>query len=122
MTLIDYFNQFWRFNEVKPLTPCEAQLYFFLLDVWNRGRRSDWFECKTSTIENGLEMNKMTITRCRKNLQDRGLILFKSGKTKGKYPVLHSTYEGLHYSEKVTVSKLKRLKKYLEEEVILWNQ
>ena len=43
-------------------------------------------------------------------------------KTKGKYPVLHSTYEGLHYSEKVTVSKLKRLKKYLEEEVILWNQ
>lgn len=43
-------------------------------------------------------------------------------KTKGKYPVLHSTYEGLHYSEKVTASKLKRLKNYLEEEVILWNQ
>lgn len=43
-------------------------------------------------------------------------------KTKGKYPVLHSTYEGLHYSEKITVSKLKRLKNYLEEEVILWNQ
>ena len=43
-------------------------------------------------------------------------------KTKGKYPVLHSTYEGLHYSEKVTASKLKQLKKYLEEEVILWNQ
>ncbi len=43
-------------------------------------------------------------------------------KTKGKYPVLHSTYEGLHYSEKVTALRLKRLKKYLEEEVILWNQ
>ncbi len=43
-------------------------------------------------------------------------------KTKGKYPVLHSTYEGLHYSEKFTVQKLKELKKYLEEEVILWNQ
>lgn len=43
-------------------------------------------------------------------------------KTKEKYPVLHSTYEGLHYSEKVTASKLKRLKKYLQEEVILWNQ
>ena len=42
-------------------------------------------------------------------------------KTKGKYPVLHSTYEGLHYSEIVTELKLKRLKKYLEEEVILWN-
>lgn len=43
-------------------------------------------------------------------------------KTKGRYPVLHSTYEGLHYSENVTVQKIKKLKKYLEEEVILWNQ
>ena len=38
-------------------------------------------------------------------------------KTKGKYPVLHSTYEGLHYSEVMTEGKLKRLKRYLEEEV-----
>ena len=42
-------------------------------------------------------------------------------KTKGKYPVLHSTYEGLHYSEEITEGKLKKLKKYLEEEVVLWN-
>ena len=43
-------------------------------------------------------------------------------KTKGRYPVLHSTYEGLHYSEVITESKLKKLKRYLEEEVVLWNQ
>ena len=42
-------------------------------------------------------------------------------KTKGRYPVLHSTYEGLHYSEVITEKKLKKLKKYLEEEVVLWN-
>lgn len=41
-------------------------------------------------------------------------------KTKEKYPVLHSTYEGLHYSETITEGKLKKLKKYLEEEVVLW--
>ena len=41
-------------------------------------------------------------------------------KTKEKYPVLHSTYEGLHYSETLTEGKLKKLKKYLEEEVVLW--
>ena len=41
-------------------------------------------------------------------------------KTKGKYPVLHSTYEGLHYSESITPGKLNKLKKYLEEDVILW--
>jgi DNA helicase-4 len=35
-------------------------------------------------------------------------------KTKGKYPVLHSTYEGLHYSESITEGKLKKLKKELE--------
>lgn len=35
-------------------------------------------------------------------------------KTKEKYPVLHSTYEGLHYSEVITEDKLKKLKKYLE--------
>lgn len=37
-------------------------------------------------------------------------------KTKGKYPVLHSTYEGLHYSESIAEGKLKKLKKQLEGE------
>lgn len=41
-------------------------------------------------------------------------------KTKARYPVLHSTYEGLHYSEVMTEGKLKKLKKYLEEEVVVW--
>lgn len=36
-------------------------------------------------------------------------------KTKCRYPVLHSTYEGLHYSEVITEKKLQELKKYLEE-------
>ena len=40
-------------------------------------------------------------------------------KTKGQYPVLHSTYEGLHYSESITENKLKRLKKCLEENTVL---
>ena len=40
-------------------------------------------------------------------------------KTKGKYPVLHSTHEGLHYSEVMTEGKLKGLKKYLEGEAIV---
>jgi DNA helicase IV len=43
-------------------------------------------------------------------------------KTKDKYPVLHPTYDGMHYREKMTTVKLKNLKKYLEEEVVLWKQ
>lgn len=42
-------------------------------------------------------------------------------KTKERHPVLHSTYEGLHYSESITEGRLKKLKKYLEEDVVLWN-
>jgi len=41
-------------------------------------------------------------------------------KTKERYPVLHSTYEGLHYSEFITENKIKKLKQYLEEDVVLW--
>lgn len=40
-------------------------------------------------------------------------------KTKGQYPTLHPTYEGMHYGESMTAAKLKKLKKYLEEEVVL---
>ena len=36
-------------------------------------------------------------------------------RTKGEYPVLHSTYEGLHYSEFITEVRLENLKKYLEQ-------
>ena len=43
-------------------------------------------------------------------------------KTKERYPVLHSTYDGLHYSEFITEGKLKKLKQYLEEDVVLWKE
>ena len=42
-------------------------------------------------------------------------------RTKERYPVLHSAYDGLHYGETMTKRQLEKLKKYLEEEVILWN-
>ena len=36
--------------------------------------------------------------------------------TKGLYPVLHPTYEGLHYSETITVGKLKKLRDVLQKD------
>lgn len=41
-------------------------------------------------------------------------------RTKERYPVLHSTYEGLHYSEYIGLKELKQLKRYLEKEVVTW--
>ena len=40
-------------------------------------------------------------------------------KTKERYPVLHPTYDGLHYSEYITEAKLKKLKEYLEDQIVL---
>ena len=37
-------------------------------------------------------------------------------KTKGPYPVLHPTYNGMHYDEKMTLKQLKQLKRYLEQQ------
>lgn len=36
-------------------------------------------------------------------------------KTKGMYPVLHPTYDGTHYSEKITLPALKKLKEILSK-------
>ena len=40
-------------------------------------------------------------------------------KTKEQYPVLHPTYEGMHYSEFITEGKLKKLKQYLESGILM---
>lgn len=37
-------------------------------------------------------------------------------RTKEKYPVLHSTYVGLHYAEVMTSGKLNKLKQYIEDD------
>ena len=86
MTVIDYFNQFWREDEEKHFTQCETRLYLYLLFLWNSTGRKDWFECKTSMIEIYADINPMTLKRCRESLKKRGLINFNPGSTKGKYP------------------------------------
>lgn len=43
-------------------------------------------------------------------------------KTKGQYPVLHPTYDGLHFGDVGTEKMLKTLSKYLKEEVIIWHR
>ena len=58
-------------------------------------------------------LNKMPIGDVQAVIEwmiDEHLIL----QTKSQYPVLHPTYEGMHYSESMTEGRLKRLLKYLE--------
>lgn len=98
MTLIDLHKQFWREYRKKPFTPNETLLFHFLLDVWNSTGRKEVFELRSSQVESILEMNKMTLTRCRESLKKRGLIKFTNGSTKGKYP----HYSLLHVTDDVT--------------------
>ena len=98
MTLIDLHKQFWREYRKKPFTPNETLLFHFLLDVWNSTGRKEVFELRSSQVESILEMNKMTLTRCRESLKKRGLIKFTNGSTKGKYP----HYSLLHVTDYVT--------------------
>lgn len=92
-----------------------------LVDVLRGANNKKIFENQLHTVEEFGALKEMpheTIVSVIEWMISEHLML----KTKGKYPVLHSTYEGLHYSEKVTAQKMKNLKKYLEEEVILWKQ
>lgn len=84
MTIIDHFNRFWREDHTRHFSPSETRLYFYLLHLWNSTGRKERFECKTSLVEAELEMNRMTLTRCRERLKRRGLIDYSQGATKGK--------------------------------------
>ena len=42
-------------------------------------------------------------------------------RTKGKYPVLHPTYNGIHYDETMSIQKLYALKKELERDRLDFN-
>lgn len=112
------------FTVVKALQNVSKNNFYgvkMLADVLKGTISEKVFERKLHTVEefgSFKELPYETITSVIEWMISEHFIL----KTRGKYPVLHSTYDGLHYAEKITVKKLKEFKKYLEEEVILWNQ
>jgi DNA helicase-4 len=55
-------------------------------------------------------VNREDLTSMVEWLIDNHFIL----QTKGAYPVLHPTYDGIHYDETITSGKLKKLLEYLQ--------
>ena len=100
MTLIDYHNQFWKEYRKRPFSPNETLLFHFLLDTWNNTGRKDSFELNTKEVELMLGMNKVTLTRCRENLQKRGVIQY----VKGNRKVISPYYSFSHVTNDVTNS------------------
>lgn len=112
----------WELNKVIYDILCTLQdissvRYYgvtMLVDVVQGGENKRIFENKLNELPSyGIyeELPKDTVRMIIEWLIREHYIL----KTKGTYPVLHSTYEGLHYMESMTENKLKKLKGYLEE-------
>ena len=110
------------FDFVKALQNVSKVRYYgtaMLIDILRGADSKRIFDNKLNQIpEFGLykEMPRETIQSIIEWLIKERYML----KTKERYPVLHPTYEGLHYSESMTEEKLEILKRYLEEEVVLW--
>ena len=79
-------TQFWHENEQKPFSPRETQLYFYLLAEHNRQRRQNPFGSSTRRITSSLGFSKQTLSRLRKKLQGRGLLVYEKGKNQSTVP------------------------------------
>ena len=79
-------TQFWHENEQQPFSSRETQLYFYLLAEHNRQRRQNPFGCSTRRITSSLGLSKQTLSRLRKKLQERGLLVYEKGKNQSAVP------------------------------------
>ena len=87
MNVSDYIRAFWEEDAKKPFSPNETRLYFFLLDMMVRQSSCKQFECSMRYLETCLLLPKMTITRSRDKLSQRGLIQVIKGDRKVKNPI-----------------------------------
>ena len=69
-------------DSLNPFSPNETRLYFFLLSRWINQTEQKPFECSTHYLETHLLLPKMTITRCREKLKQRGMIQYVKGDRK----------------------------------------
>lgn len=86
MNPTDYITLFWAEDEKHPFSANETRLYFYLLNRWVKQADGKAFELSTHQLEVALMLPKMTISRCRDKLSQRGLIQYVKGDRKVKNP------------------------------------
>lgn len=86
MNTSEYIRTFWEEDAKKPFSANETRLYFFLLDMMVK-QSCVQFECSMRYLETCLLLPKMTITRSREKLSQRGLIQVVKGDRKVKNPI-----------------------------------
>jgi hypothetical protein len=80
MNYIEYLNQFWAMHREHYLTPCEAMVYFYILQRFNESRWKEQLPISMEQIVLGTGIHKVTARNARKRLADVGLIGYSTDK------------------------------------------
>lgn len=86
MTYIDLINEFWKKNQVFPLSSTDIAFYFYLLKECNSAGWENPFRLPTRKICFELNFRKDTITSVRNSLKQKGFIDFKKGDRRASDP------------------------------------
>jgi len=86
MTYIDLINNFWKKNQVSPLSSTEIAFYFYLLKECDSLEWSNPFKLPTRKICFELDFRKDTITSVRNSLKQKGFIDFTKGDRRASDP------------------------------------
>ena len=86
MTYIELINDFWKKNQVSPLSSTEIAFYFYLLKECNSAEWKNPFRLPTRKICFELNFRKDTITSVRNSLKQKGFIDFTKGDRRSTDP------------------------------------
>lgn len=92
MSYIDIVNGFWRAHKQQKLSGVAIQIFFYLCNVNNYYRWSEWFYISHDTIANGLSMSTKTVQRGTRELHRNGHINVQKqrGRKPNKYSIKRS--------------------------------
>ncbi len=95
-TYYDGLNDFYKFNESRPLQSSAQLVYLHLLHENNRLGNSGTFQLSDRELEIRTSLSKNTITEAKRTLKNRGLIDFKTYRNN---PNKGTTYTLLFFAE-----------------------
>ena len=109
---LEYINTAHKLLEKKQISSTSQLFYFKLLDIWNKRYFPKEFEVTNKELLNRIGIKKINIIhRCRDELQNNGLIIYKKGLNNSKiseYKIIDLTKNALtesNYQDENTLTK-----------------
>ena len=97
MSYLDVINAFWRYNRRERLEPTIALTYLWMLDLWNRVGRKEWFDCTLDYLSAEVRTSKSTAARNVHKLARKGLLKVQKShrRAPNKYLINTGLFESL---------------------------